>query len=103
MAFFYQAEKNLLLGTERVGEGGDKSLIFYCFISRLTKDNTGLEAMVGAAQYRDEEIDWVLTAVVNKKKQSYIQERFKHKFGRELNHNQIRYIKNKYGKDPKFK
>lgn len=59
--------------------------------------------MVGAAQYLDEEIDWVLSAVVGKKKQSYIQTNFKDKFGRSLNHNQIRYIKNKYGKDPRFK
>ncbi|KAL5088049.1 hypothetical protein Trisim1_007217 [Trichoderma cf. simile WF8] len=58
--------------------------------------------MVGAAQYLDEEIDWVLSAVVGKKKQSYIQTNFKDKFGRSLNHNQIRYIKNKYGKDPRF-
>ncbi|EHK25278.1 uncharacterized protein TRIVIDRAFT_219054 [Trichoderma virens Gv29-8] len=58
--------------------------------------------MVGAAQYLDEEIDWVLSAVVGKKKQSYIQTHFKDKFGRSLNHNQIRYIKNKYGKDPRF-
>lgn len=59
--------------------------------------------MVGAAQYQDKEIDWVLSAVVSKKKQSYIQTHFKEKFGRALNHNQIRYIKNKYGKDPRFK
>lgn len=59
--------------------------------------------MVGAAQYQDNEIEWVLSAVVTKKKQSYIQAHFKEKFGRELNHNQIRYIKNKYGKDPRFK
>jgi hypothetical protein len=59
--------------------------------------------MVGAAQYQDKEIDWVLSAVVSKKKQSYIQTHFKEKFGRVLNHNQIRYIKNKYGKDPRFK
>jgi hypothetical protein len=59
--------------------------------------------MVGAAQYQDKEIDWVLSAVVGKKKQSYIQIHFKEKFGRTLNHNQIRYIKNKYGKDPRFK
>lgn len=59
--------------------------------------------MVGAAQYQDNEIEWVLSAVVTKKKQSYIQEHFKERFGRELNHNQIRYIKNKYGKDPRFK
>ncbi|KAH8129799.1 hypothetical protein LI328DRAFT_162359 [Trichoderma asperelloides] len=58
--------------------------------------------MVGAAQYQDKEIDWVLSAVVSKKKQSYIQTHFKEKFGRALNHNQIRYIKNKYGKDPRF-
>ncbi|RFU74604.1 hypothetical protein TARUN_7650 [Trichoderma arundinaceum] len=58
--------------------------------------------MVGAAQYQDDEIGWVLSAVVGKKKQSYIQIHFKEKFGRSLNHNQIRYIKNKYGKDPRF-
>ncbi|KAL7943209.1 hypothetical protein V8C42DRAFT_359338 [Trichoderma barbatum] len=58
--------------------------------------------MVGAAQYLDDEIGWVLSAVVDKKKQSYIQTHFKDKFGRSLNHNQIRYIKNKYGKDPRF-
>ncbi|PTB68885.1 hypothetical protein BBK36DRAFT_1157125 [Trichoderma citrinoviride] len=59
--------------------------------------------MVGAAQYLDDEIDWVLSAVVGKKKQSYIQTHFHERFGRHLNHNQIRYIKNKYGKDPRFK
>ncbi|KAM0516315.1 hypothetical protein ACHAPE_005462 [Trichoderma viride] len=58
--------------------------------------------MVGSAQYQDNEIEWVLSAVVTKKKQLYIQTQFREKFGRALNHNQIRYIKNKYGKDPRF-
>ncbi|PON30621.1 hypothetical protein TGAM01_v200041 [Trichoderma gamsii] len=58
--------------------------------------------MVGSAQYQDNEIEWVLSAVVKKKKQLYIQTQFREKFGRALNHNQIRYIKNKYGKDPRF-
>ncbi|KAK5992783.1 hypothetical protein PT974_06199 [Cladobotryum mycophilum] len=58
--------------------------------------------MVGSAQYRDEEIGWVLNAVVARKNQEYIQHNFEELFGRPLNHNQIRYIKNKYGKDPKF-
>jgi hypothetical protein len=59
--------------------------------------------MVGSTQYQDNEIEWVLSAVVTKKKQLYIQTQFREKFGRALNHNQIRYIKNKYGKDPRFK
>ncbi|KAL7926765.1 hypothetical protein ACQKWADRAFT_326915 [Trichoderma austrokoningii] len=58
--------------------------------------------MVGSAQYQDQEIEWVLAAIVSKQKQAYIQSHFKKKFGRVLNYNQIRYIKNKYGKDPKF-
>lgn len=59
--------------------------------------------MVGSAQYTDKEINWVLTAVVNKHKVAYIQVNFELEFGRPLNNNQVRYIKNKYGKDPRFK
>ena len=59
--------------------------------------------MVGAAQYLDGEIQYVLEMVVEKRKVPEIKARFEARFGKTLNNNQVRYIKNKYGKDPRFK
>lgn len=58
--------------------------------------------MAGVSSYRSEEIDFVLRSIVRKQKSGVIMEEFKKKFERTLNPNQIRYIKNKYGKDPKY-
>lgn len=59
--------------------------------------------MVGTAQYRDEEIAWVLEMVVERKSIQETKDSYLSRFGKILNDNQIRYIKNKYGKDPKYK
>lgn len=59
--------------------------------------------MAGTAQYTDDEIEWVLKLVVKRVKSGMIQTGFEKKFGRPLKANQVRYVKNKYGKDPKYK
>ncbi|KND91340.1 hypothetical protein TOPH_04042 [Tolypocladium ophioglossoides CBS 100239] len=59
--------------------------------------------MVGSATYSDEEITWVLERVLAKAKPADIQVGFGSRFGRELIGSQVRYLKNKYGRDPRFK
>ncbi|EQK97464.1 hypothetical protein OCS_06824 [Ophiocordyceps sinensis CO18] len=59
--------------------------------------------MVGSATYTDEEILWILDQVLAKAKPADIQSGFSHLFGRDIGPSQIRYVKNKYGKDPRFK
>ncbi|PHH85271.1 hypothetical protein CDD83_669 [Cordyceps sp. RAO-2017] len=60
-------------------------------------------AMVGSALYTDDEIAWVLDQVIAKAKPADIQQGFSHFFGREIGASQVRYLKNKYGRDPRFK
>jgi hypothetical protein len=59
--------------------------------------------MVGAPLYPDNEIEWLLELIINGENASSIRAKFEDKFGRPLRKNQVRYIKNKYGKDPRFK
>lgn len=58
--------------------------------------------MAGVSSYAPKEIEFVLKSIVQKHKASYIIEEFIRRFNKTLNQNQIRYIKNKYGKDPAF-
>ncbi|CAH0056648.1 unnamed protein product, partial [Clonostachys solani] len=59
--------------------------------------------MTGISQYKHDEIRFVLREIVRKTKLPSISEGFFTRFTKTLNPNQIRYIKNKYGKDPTFK
>ncbi|CAI6080976.1 unnamed protein product [Clonostachys chloroleuca] len=59
--------------------------------------------MTGISQYKHDEIRFVLREIVRKTKLPSISEGFFNRFTKTLNPNQIRYIKNKYGKDPTFK
>lgn len=58
--------------------------------------------MTGISQYKSKEVEFVLKSIVRKAKPAQIMQDFSLQFGRSLNPNQIRYIKNKYGKDPRF-
>lgn len=58
--------------------------------------------MAGISQYSKEEILFVLRRIVKKIRQSQIVDEYRKRFGKALNPNQIRYIKNKYGKDPDY-
>jgi len=58
--------------------------------------------MAGVSSYTHHEIDFVLRSIVQKQKAAIIIEEFQRMFRKALNSNQIRYIKNKYGKDPSF-
>ncbi|KAI9171754.1 hypothetical protein HJFPF1_01245 [Paramyrothecium foliicola] len=59
--------------------------------------------MVGAPLYPDKEIEWLLDLIISGENSTSIRTKFEEVFGRPLRKNQIRYIKNKYGKDPRFK
>jgi TPP-dependent 2-oxoacid decarboxylase len=59
-------------------------------------------AMAGVSSYAPKEIEFVLKSIVQKHKPAYIIDEFVRRFNKTLNQNQIRYIKNKYGKDPSF-
>lgn len=59
--------------------------------------------MVGSAIYTDQEILWILEQVLAKTKPADIQSGFSLRFSRDIGPSQIRYVKNKYGKDPRFK
>ena len=59
--------------------------------------------MVGEPKYSPDEIFWVLDKVIQKSKPDATRGGFKTMFNKDLTDNQIRYIKNKYGKDPAFK
>ncbi|POR32742.1 Uncharacterized protein TPAR_07046 [Tolypocladium paradoxum] len=58
--------------------------------------------MVGSATYSDEEITWVLERVLARARAADIQVGFEGRFGRKLIGTQVRYLKNKYGRDPRF-
>lgn len=58
--------------------------------------------MAGVTQYTDEEIRFVLYAIVTKVKQAKFKEDYETRFGKKLGNNQIRYIKNKYGRDARY-
>ncbi|KAH7321246.1 hypothetical protein B0I35DRAFT_501362 [Stachybotrys elegans] len=59
--------------------------------------------MVGSASYRNEEIKWLLDQLVEGEEAKAIIDGFKRNFKRSLTKNQLRYIKNKYGRAPEFK
>ncbi|KAG6012241.1 hypothetical protein E4U54_007645 [Claviceps lovelessii] len=58
--------------------------------------------MAGAQQYKDVEILFVLKAILRGLSLRWIITMFESRFGRGLTENQVRYIKNKYGRDPRF-
>ncbi|UNI23529.1 hypothetical protein JDV02_009348 [Purpureocillium takamizusanense] len=57
--------------------------------------------MVGSATYTDAEIAWILDQALAGTKASDIQNGFR-RFGRGLSASQLRYVKGKYGRDPRF-
>lgn len=59
--------------------------------------------MVGSATYTDQEIIWILDQILAKAKNEDIQTAFGRRFGRDIGPSQIRHVKNKYGRDPRFK
>lgn len=59
--------------------------------------------MVGEPKYPPEQIYWILDNVLNKTKGDVMSMGFEATFGKVLTPTQIRYVKNKYGKDPDFK
>ncbi|KJZ77431.1 hypothetical protein HIM_03155 [Hirsutella minnesotensis 3608] len=58
--------------------------------------------MVGSATYKDKEISWVLEMVLKRMDPVAIQDGFQEKFKRFFGPSQLRYVKNKYGKDARF-
>ncbi|KAG6018609.1 hypothetical protein E4U41_003740, partial [Claviceps citrina] len=58
--------------------------------------------LAGAQQYKDVEILFVLKAILRGLSLRWIITMFERRFGRRLTENQVRYIKNKYGRDPRF-
>ncbi|KAK2592373.1 hypothetical protein QQS21_009924 [Conoideocrella luteorostrata] len=58
--------------------------------------------MAGAQQYSNVEILFILTAILHGLSVSWIVTMFQRRFGRALTDNQVQYIKNKYGRDPRF-
>lgn len=59
--------------------------------------------MVGEPKYPPEQIYWILDNVLRKTKNDVMSEGFEAMFGKTLTPTQIRYVKNKYGKDPDYK
>jgi len=64
--------------------------------------NYAAAAMVGSATYTDAEIAWILDQALAGTKSADIQNGFR-RFGRGLSASQLRYVKGKYGRDPRFK
>ncbi|KAG5970186.1 hypothetical protein E4U55_001781, partial [Claviceps digitariae] len=58
--------------------------------------------MAGSQQYKDVEILYILKAILRGLSFRWIITMFEIRFGRRLTENQVRYIKNKYGRDPRF-
>ena len=59
--------------------------------------------MAGSPTYTDEQIIWVLDRVLAKARPVDIQVGFESRFERRLTGPQLRYLKTKYGRDPRFK
>lgn len=59
--------------------------------------------MVGEPKYVPAEIYWILAEVLKKTKPDMIMSGYLELFRKTLNPTQIRYVKNKYGKDPDYK
>ncbi|KAF7562994.1 hypothetical protein G7046_g1167 [Stylonectria norvegica] len=58
--------------------------------------------MVGQNVYQEEEIKFILALFIAGKEGPTITDEYDAKFGKRLTPNQLRYVKNKYGKDPKY-
>lgn len=58
--------------------------------------------MAGSQQYKDVEILYVLKAIHMGMPPPWVRMRFEQRFKRKLSENQLRYLKNKYGRDPRF-
>ncbi|KAH8179369.1 hypothetical protein LIA77_00888 [Sarocladium implicatum] len=58
--------------------------------------------MVGEPKYPPAQIYWILDNVLKKTKNDVMSEGFEAMFGKTLTPTQIRYVKNKYGKDPDY-
>ena len=58
--------------------------------------------MTGISQYNSEQIRFILHGLVHRRPVKDIQREFQYKYERKLTTNQVRYIKNKYGRDPRF-
>lgn len=58
--------------------------------------------MAGAQQYKDVEILFILKSVLLNLSFRWIIFMFHLRFGRLLTENQVKYIKGKYGRDPRF-
>lgn len=55
------------------------------------------------ARYTQSEIIWVLQALLEHKSYEQISAGFHENFGRYLTFNQLKYLRVKYGDDPRFK
>lgn len=58
--------------------------------------------MAGVSQYTRPQVMFVLHAVLAKTDVAMLIATFKNQFHRSINENQIRYVKNKYGRDPSY-
>ncbi|OAA46874.1 hypothetical protein NOR_02510 [Metarhizium rileyi] len=58
--------------------------------------------MAGSQQYKNLEIHYVLKAIHMRMPSEWVRMRFAQRFNRRLTENQLRYLKNKYGRDPRF-
>ncbi|KHN96778.1 uncharacterized protein MAM_05334 [Metarhizium album ARSEF 1941] len=58
--------------------------------------------MAGSQQYKNIEIHYVLKAIHMRMPSDWVRMRFEQRFKRKLTENQLRYLKNKYGRDPRF-
>ncbi|EFY87759.1 hypothetical protein J3458_019972 [Metarhizium acridum] len=58
--------------------------------------------MAGSQQYKNVEIHYVLKAIHMRMPSDWVRMRFEQRFNRKLSENQVRYLKNKYGRDPRF-
>lgn len=58
--------------------------------------------MVGQNVYQPEEIQFILHRFIEKVESTTIIKEYREEFGKTLTTNQLRYVKNKYGKDPKY-
>lgn len=58
--------------------------------------------MVGQNVYTEQEIRFILDLLIKEAKGPEISEAYDKEFGKPLTPNQLRYVKNKYGKDPKY-
>ncbi|KAK7408778.1 Protein-lysine N-methyltransferase rrg1 [Neonectria punicea] len=58
--------------------------------------------MVGQNVYTAEQVQFLLKQIIDGKDGVVIAEEYQAAFGKQLSANQLRYVKNKYGKDPKY-